>query len=113
MSKPSRNSAAYHRTTPGNAQPASHRKVGLFLAAGGILLVLLALILAFQKPQPPSVSGSPAAGKGPRLAADKSRVDLGDIKLGTTVNVSFTLTNTGSAPLDFSQAPYVEVKQGC
>jgi hypothetical protein len=96
------------------AQPDRPRRwTGLLLALGGVLLVIAALFFALRQPQPPAATGSPAAGDGPRLSADKSQVDLGDQKLGNTVDVSFTLTNTGSAALKFSSAPYIEVKEGC
>src|SRR5574341_2029701 len=45
----------------------------------------------------------------PSLKADKEKVDLGDVKLGQTVEVTFQLTNVGDQTLRFSEAPYVEV----
>jgi hypothetical protein len=114
MSKSLRNAPVYNRTRTNKPQPALRsNKAGLFLALGGGVLVILALFFALSKPQPPSVSGSPVAGDGPHFTADKNQVDLGDLKLGSTADVSFTLTNSGSTPLKFSQAPYVEVKEGC
>ena len=49
----------------------------------------------------------------PRLKADKPRVDLGDIRLGRTVEVSFQLANAGDQPLTLTEAPYVTVAEGC
>ena len=49
----------------------------------------------------------------PVLVADKEKVDLGDIKLGKVVKVDFQLTNAGHQPLRISEAPYVEVLEGC
>jgi hypothetical protein len=49
----------------------------------------------------------------PRLKADKPRVDLGDIRLGRTVEVSFQLSNVGDQPLTLTEAPYVTVAEGC
>jgi hypothetical protein len=49
----------------------------------------------------------------PSLKADKEQVDLGDVKLGQTVEVSFQLTNVGDQTLRFSEAPYIEVVEGC
>jgi hypothetical protein len=47
------------------------------------------------------------------LKVDKEKVDLGDVKLGQTVMVSFQLTNLGDKTLKFTKAPYVEVLEGC
>ena len=49
----------------------------------------------------------------PRLKADKPRVDLGDVRLGRTVEVSFQLANVGDQPLTLTEAPYVTVAEGC
>jgi cell division septal protein FtsQ len=80
------------------------------LVAGGLLLVLGA-IFAFSQPSKPKapieVTGSPS------LKVDKEEVDLGDVKLGQTVQVSFQITNIGDKPLRFAKEPYVEVKEGC
>ena len=113
MPKSSRNTPAYNRTRTSKPQPAPRNKAGLFLALGGAVVVILALFFVFHKPQPPPVSGAPPAGDSPHLTADKSQVDLGDMQLGSTADVSFKLTNSGRAPLKFSRAPYVEVKEGC
>ena len=49
----------------------------------------------------------------PALKADKEEVNLGTIRLGQTVKVSFQIANVGDRPLRFAQKPYVEVKEGC
>ena len=49
----------------------------------------------------------------PSLKADREKVDLGDVKLGKTVEVSFQLTNVGDQALRFTEAPYIEVVEGC
>jgi hypothetical protein len=85
-------------------------KLPLFLALGGAVILIIAAFFAFQKkptPLTPEVSG------GPSLKADKEKVDLGEMKLGSTAQVSFTITNVGDQPLSFSKAPYIEVKEGC
>jgi hypothetical protein len=82
----------------------------IMLVAGGLLLILGAVFAFNQSSKaklPVEVAGSPS------LRVDKEKVDLGDVKLGKTVQVSFELTNVGDQPLRFSQAPYIEVKEGC
>jgi predicted metal-binding membrane protein len=53
------------------------------------------------------VSGAPA------LKVDKEKVDLGDVKVGQVVEASFRLSNAGDQTLRFSEAPYIEVVEGC
>jgi hypothetical protein len=82
----------------------------MLLFAGGILLVMGA-VFAFNKPPQPKVpieiSGTPS------LKVDQEKVDLGDVKLGQTVQVKFKLMNVGDQTLRFSKAPYIEVLEGC
>jgi len=80
------------------------------LIIGGLLLIISA-VFAFNQPSKPKakieVTGLPS------LRVDQEKEDLGNVKLGRTVEVSFELTNVGDQPLRFSEAPYIEVKEGC
>ncbi|MBI4772030.1 MAG: hypothetical protein HY784_16845 [Chloroflexi bacterium] len=81
------------------------------LVTGGLLL-LGAAALALRGgggglQVTPQVSGAPA------LRADQEKMDLGDVRLGKTVQVQFTLANVGDQPLRFVEKPYVEVVEGC
>ena len=83
---------------------------GLLVAAGALLLAG-ALYALFRGP---GAQGVPAEATGvPRLKVDRQKVDLGDVPLGQTVEVSFQLANTGDQPLRILQAPFVEVVDGC
>jgi hypothetical protein len=44
---------------------------------------------------------------------DREQVDLGNVQLGQTAEVSFRVTNVGDQPLRFSEVPYIEVLEGC
>ena len=82
----------------------------IMLAAGGLLLSIGAVFAFSQASKAKAkieVTGSPS------LRVNKEKVDLGNVKLGQTVQVSFELTNMGDLPLRFNQVPYVEVKEGC
>lgn len=83
----------------------------LVLLVGGGLLLILGAVFVFNRPSGPKtsieVSGSPS------LKVDEEKIDLGNKKLGTTVEASFTLTNVGDQTLRFTEAPYIEVKEGC
>jgi len=88
----------------------SQSKLPLFLIFGGFVLLVLTMVLTLRKPAAtfiPSVTGAPS------LKADKEKVDLGQVKLGQNVKVAFVLTNVGDKPLRFTEAPYIEVKEGC
>jgi HYDIN/CFA65/VesB-like, Ig-like domain len=82
----------------------------ILLVAGGLLLIIVA-VSAFNQPSQPKaaveISGSAS------LKVDQEKVDLGDVKLGKTVAVTFQLTNVGDKTLKFSEAPYIEVLEGC
>ena len=81
----------------------------LLIILGGVVLLVGTLFFAFRKPTTftPQVTGMPS------LKADREKLDLGSIKLGTPIKVSFELTNVGDQPLTFKEEPYVEAREGC
>lgn len=54
-----------------------------------------------------------AAAGTPRLAVDRTEVDLGYRRYDTTARVVFTLTNAGDGPLRLAETPRVKAVQGC
>ena len=82
------------------------------LIAAGVALIAFVVIDSVSRS-----SGTPATAPQvsgtPRLTADKEKIDLGDVKLGQTVKVSFELANVGDQALQFTANPYIEVKAGC
>ena len=88
----------------------SASKTPLILILGGFILLLLTVVFALRKP---TASFVPLVTGAPSLQADKQKVDLGQVKLGQNVKVAFVLTNVGDKPLRFTEAPYIEVKEGC
>ncbi len=83
----------------------------VILLIGGGLLLLFGVAFALNKPSGAKVAVE--VNGSPSLKVDKEKVDLGEVKLGQTVEVSFLLSNVGDQTLRFSKAPYVEVKEGC
>jgi HYDIN/CFA65/VesB-like, Ig-like domain len=83
----------------------------LFISIGIGLMLIFTAILAFNKPRQPAVDIEVKGSPG--LKVDKEKVDLGDVKLGQSVKVSFRLTNVGDQTLRFTQTPYIEVLEGC
>ena len=84
--------------------------IGVGIAAGALLLLAAAiLILGGKSPGRVAIE----VNGQPRLRVDREIVDLGDIQLGRTVEAVFVLTNVGDQPLRLTDAPYVEVVEGC
>jgi len=82
---------------------------GILLAGGAALLGLAAFALFGGEREEfvPEVAGAAA------LRVDRQEEDLGDVRLGQPVRVAFELTNVGDRQLLFTEAPYVEVAEGC
>jgi hypothetical protein len=84
----------------------------LLLSLGGIALLAVAALALWSgnrsKPRAEiEVTGAPS------LKVDQEVINLGDVKLGQTVEAAFQLTNIGDKPLRFLEDPYIEVKEGC
>lgn len=75
---------------------------------GLVLLVGAGWALLGQSPK----AAIEVTGK-PSLKVDQTTLDLGQQTLGNTVQVEFKLTNVGDQPLRFTEAPYIEVVEGC
>lgn len=112
------------RNVKPNARQSRGKTPGLpvWLIVAGAALVLVALGAAFSGrlfsdsnavKVSPAANPSGGAASGAALSVDPPRIDLGDVKLGQSVTVVFTLTNTGGSALRFTEAPYIEVKEGC
>lgn len=88
------------------------RSHSLLLVAGlGAILILIAAASLLSRE-----GGKRAAIEvtgEPRLRVDRPAIDLGDVPLGQVVEVAFVLTNVGDQPLRLTEAPYVEVVEGC
>jgi hypothetical protein len=92
----------------GSPQRRARRRFSWVLA-GAVLLGIVALLAWRTNTR---LADSARTGT-PKLTVDQQKVDLGDVRLGQTVAVTFALTNTGDAPLHFAEAPYIEVVEGC
>lgn len=89
----------------------SNTLMAVLVIGGGALLLLLGVLAVLGdgtgRRVKVEVSGQP------RLKVDRERIDLGDIRLGETVEASFVLANVGDQPLSLTQAPYIQVVEGC
>ncbi len=91
-----------------------HRKKSpwpIILLAAGALLLVFGVASALRRP--PATQAAIEVNGSPSLKVDRHSVDLGDVKLGQTVDVKFQLTNVGDQDLRFKKAPYIEVVEGC
>lgn len=84
----------------------------LFPLIVGMVLIGLAFLVLRGKPAAQPLAAIEVQGAA-SLKVDQEQVDLGDVKLGRTVQVSFRLTNVGDQPLRFSEQPYIDVVKGC
>jgi len=85
----------------------------LLLVIGGAVLVGAAVLILASSGQGSAPKAAIEVTGAPSLKVDKERVDLGNVKLGQTVNVSFEVTNVGDRQLQFTAKPYIEVAAGC
>lgn len=86
----------------------------LVMIAGGLVLIGVVIYAVVQAGSGRTGSKVPVEVTGaPSIKVDKDQVDLGDVRLGQTVEVKFTVANVGDRQLRFVQAPYIEVVEGC
>ena len=112
MKQPQHKVQKNQKTYPVKNAGRPKKKGQLVFAAFLLIAVVSAALFALKKDTtgeatPQKISGQPA------LEVDRQAVDLGDVKLGQPVEVSFEVTNAGGQPLVFTEEPYIEVKEGC
>lgn len=83
----------------------------LWLALAGLgLLILAGWAISNGNNQPKATIEVKGA---PRLKVENDTIDHGVVKLGNQIRDNVTITNVGDQPLRFTEAPYLEVKEGC
>lgn len=87
------------------------------MALGSIVAIALFSFLAWSLVGGGDTGGAanvtPEVTGAPKLKADRKVIELGDIKLGNTVEAAFTLSNAGDRPLLIAEKPHIEVLEGC
>jgi hypothetical protein len=83
----------------------------LWLSLAGLVLVLIAG-WALWSSNAQTKADVEVKGAS-RLKVDQETIDHGDLKLGNQVHDEIRVTNIGDRPLRFSEAPYIEIKEGC
>jgi hypothetical protein len=84
----------------------------------GIMLAGVAALFAwsaiYDNSSTQSAGGVTIETQGrPKLVVSPEQIDMGDVKLGQTVNAQFKLGNAGDQPLRFTQVPIIQVVEGC
>jgi len=79
----------------------------LIFFAGGVLLMVLAVFMFAGRGDTNGGGGTPV------ISVDRSLIDYGYVKLNTDLTFSITVTNIGDGTLQFTEAPYIEIKEGC
>ncbi len=79
-----------------------------WIAAAAAIVVTLAGGALWLWPAP-----GPEAKGTPRLAVDRTEIDLGFLPFEKPARATFTLTNVGDGPLTIAGMPRVRVVQGC
>jgi len=83
--------------------------LGIVLAGVAALFVWSAIDDSNAK-----VNKAPVEVNGrPKFVADQAQIDLGDVRLGRTVQAEFKISNAGDQPLRFTKAPIIQVVEGC
>ncbi len=94
--------------------PKPSRRPLLWAVAGSVaVLAIVAAVFWALQARPADVTYTPEVTSGPNAAIDQTQFDYGDVKLGTTIETTFRVKNTGSAQLAFRGEPRVEVLEGC
>jgi hypothetical protein len=93
------------------------------MVAGGLLLVAVVICgsLLFQSGQATRDTGpgTPSLAiaeinSSPEAQIEGLEVDFGEMKLGAELaTVTLTVANSGDKILNFSQAPYIQLADGC
>lgn len=99
-------------TRPAARRRARTRSNALLVAVAGLGVTLILVAAALLGPDAGKRAAVEVTGQ-PRLKVDRQAIDLGEVPLGQVVEVAFVLTNVGDQPLQITQAPYVEVVEGC
>jgi hypothetical protein len=76
----------------------------LFVALGGILVLLAGLLFARQNGD---------GGGTPAIAVNQAKIDYGYVQFGNNKTFAIQVTNTGDGTLRFKDKPYIEVLEGC
>jgi hypothetical protein len=87
------------------------RSAWKFIVMGVIGLALVAWALTSFRSTP--ASQLVVSGGTPVVSVESKLIDWGDLKDFTNKSISFTVTNTGTGMLNFSEKPYIQVLEGC
>lgn len=88
-------------------QIVKRRKRRWIAVAASLLVVAVGGVVWRSRAPGPEATGTP------RLAVDRTEIDLGHLPFQRPARATFTLTNVGDGLLTIAGAPSVRVVQGC
>jgi hypothetical protein len=98
-----------------NKQSNAHKSKKSFPVWGGIILVVMffAAVLPLLKSIRSSNVAIEVTG-APRIKVDQANIDYGNVKNGgTPIRTVIQVSNVGDQDLNFTEAPYIELLDGC
>ncbi len=105
------------QAAPRKRRNGRHKQQGsgwIIVAALASLVLLIGAVIAAAQggtANGPAVN-APAVVKG-GLKIDPGEINMGDVKLGRTVDASFKIENVGNQTITIKEQPYVELVKGC
>lgn len=93
--------------------PPARRPAWLWLAIGGILLLVAGGLALTWTSSASAPATAPEVTGAPKLVVDQKLVDAGYQKFETPVQAAFRLRNAGDQPLQILGEPRVELVEGC
>jgi hypothetical protein len=88
-----------------------NRSTWKYIVAGVIGLALIAWAVSSFRSTPASLPA--VSGGTPVVSVESKLIDWGNLKDFTNKTISFTVTNSGTGMLNFSEKPYIQVLEGC
>ena len=95
---------------PQRKRPKSNLPIWLIIGGFGLILILSAVFLSGLGREKAGIEITGA----PKIKVDQEFYDYGVVKLGgVPIRTVVQVTNVGDQTLRFSEAPYIEVLEGC
>lgn len=89
------------------------RKTLTIMIIGSLLLVTAGIMIGKSVLAKKAEQSLIVVSGQPSLEVDQEFIDYGDVKLNTNKSFTIRLTNVGDQPLNISEVPIVEVREGC
>jgi len=100
----------YKTKLPQRKRPKNNFPIWLIIGGAGLILILSAVFLRGLGRENAGIEGTGAA----KIQVDQEIYDYGTVQLGgVPIRTVVQVTNVGGQTLRFTEAPYIEVLEGC